>query len=270
MNLNRRILVIDDNRAIHADFRKILGAPDEADVALDAAEARLFGAAQGVWFEIDTASQGQEGVEKVAQSLAENRPYSMAFVDYRMPPGWDGIETTKQLWTVCPDLQVVICTAFADCPWEEVLEELNAQDRLLILKKPFDAIEVMQLARALTEKWRLREESRARVDNLQHLVTARTQELEKSRAAAVQTMQEAVAAREKTEQTLVELNHEVAERKRSRRSSCKRKKWTPLVVWPVASRTISTTSSARSWATRKSPNWIPCSAPPQQSVWIRF
>ncbi|GDY22265.1 hypothetical protein LBMAG56_36120 [Verrucomicrobiota bacterium] len=214
MNPNRRILIVDDNEAIHSDFRKILGAPDAADAALDAAEARLFGAPQRVWFEIDSASQGDEGLKMVERSLAEGRPYSMAFVDFRMPPGWDGIETTKQLWQVCPDLQIVICTAYADCPWETVLEELNALDRLLILKKPFDAIEVVQLARALTEKWSLREESKNRLGTLEQLVKDRTREVEESRTSALGMRDEAIQNREKSERTLEELRHEMLERKK--------------------------------------------------------
>ena len=47
------------------------------------------------------------------QALAEQRPYAMAFVDVRMPPGWDGIETIGHLWAVEPDLQIVLCTAYS-------------------------------------------------------------------------------------------------------------------------------------------------------------
>ena len=68
-------------------------------------------------FEIDLALQGKEGLQRVQQALAEGRPYAMAFIDVRMPPGWDGIETTGRIWRVDPDLQVVICTACSDYPW---------------------------------------------------------------------------------------------------------------------------------------------------------
>ncbi|MEQ2006920.1 MAG: response regulator [Limisphaerales bacterium] len=212
---NRRILVVDDNAAIHADFRKILGAPEAADAELDAAESKLFGRQQAVAFEIDTASQGAEGLKMVERSLAEGRPYAMAFMDFRMPPGWDGIETTKRIWQVCPDLQIVICTAFADCSWDEVLEELNPLDRLLILKKPFDSIEVLQLASALTEKWRLRQESKAQLGSLEQVVRHRTRELEESQNAALNMMEDAVRHREKTERALEDLKHEVSERKKT-------------------------------------------------------
>ena len=153
---NRRILVIDDNEAIHDDFRKILGAGNTGAAGLDEAEAALFGGAcastDAEGFEIDSAYQGQEGLELVRAALREGRPYALALVDVRMPPGWDGVETTTRLWQEDPELQVVICTAYSDYSWDEIIEKLGQTDRWMILKKPFDNIEVFQLASALTEK----------------------------------------------------------------------------------------------------------------------
>src|SRR4051794_27626652 len=115
---NHRILVIDDNVSIHADFRKIFQAAAAGDTELDRTEAALFNdPAEGPGrpsFEVDTASQGEEGLRKVTEAAAAGRPYAVAFVDMRMPPGWDGMKTTMKLWEVCPDLEVVICTAYSD------------------------------------------------------------------------------------------------------------------------------------------------------------
>jgi two-component system cell cycle sensor histidine kinase/response regulator CckA len=211
---HQRILIIDDNRAIHDDFRKILGPPEAVEAEIDAAEARIFGSRQAQWFQVDVASQGQEGMEMVKQALEEGRPYSMAFVDFRMPPGWDGIETTKHLWDVSPDLQIVICTAYADCSWREVLEQINPGDRLLILKKPFDTVEAMQLASSLTEKWRLLQESRARIGDLDELVRQRTAALESSRLDAMSMMEDAVRNREREQQVCEDLKREMADRRK--------------------------------------------------------
>src|SRR5882724_4938050 len=124
---NRRILVIDDNRAIHGDFKKIFGPGPSAPSKLDEFESSLFDAPAALperpRFEIDSAYQGQEGLELVRRAASEGRPYAMAFVDVRMPPGWDGIETTSKLWEVCPDLQVVICTAYPDYSWGEMIDK---------------------------------------------------------------------------------------------------------------------------------------------------
>jgi diguanylate cyclase (GGDEF)-like protein len=155
-----RILIIDDQAAIHEDYRKILGEqPSTSSVqALDKAAADLFGddpATFVEWegFELDSAYQGQEGLELVQRSIAERRPYSVAFVDIRMPPGWDGIETIRHIWEVDPEILVVICSAYSDYSWQEMVRELGRNDRYLILKKPFDNIEVRQCAMALSERW---------------------------------------------------------------------------------------------------------------------
>ncbi|MBK7875521.1 MAG: response regulator [Planctomycetes bacterium] len=166
----RRILVVDDNPAIHADFRKILGAKEQPNAGLKDAKAAFFGkaAVKDVEqpYEIDAASQGREALERVRASLAEGAPYALAFVDVRMPPGWDGVETIARLWEADPDLQCVICTAFADYSWEEMIAKLGRTDRLLILKKPFDPIEACQIASAMTEKWCSTRRERARLSEV--------------------------------------------------------------------------------------------------------
>ena len=154
---NRRVLVIDDNTAIHDDFRKILSPSRLSEAALDEFENVLFGQheqrpTQGS-FHLDFATQGEQGVEMVRQARAAQRPYAMAFVDVRMPPGMDGIDTTARIWQVDPDIQIVICTAYSDHTWEQILAKLGRSDRLVVLKKPFDNIEVLQLADTLTQRW---------------------------------------------------------------------------------------------------------------------
>ena len=157
---NRRILLIDDNPAIHQDFAKILGGSGEEPSALGDVEAALFGEepagesapVRAEAYELDSAFQGQEALAKLEAARAAGQPYAMAFVDVRMPPGWDGVETIQRLWAVDPYLQAVICTAYSDYSWSEMIARLGQSDRLLILKKPFDSIEACQIASALTEK----------------------------------------------------------------------------------------------------------------------
>jgi CheY-like chemotaxis protein len=155
---NRRILVIDDNESIHEDFRKILETPKDSG-SLDQARAALFGEAPSLppqeHYELAFASQGREGCGMVHSAYGEGRPYSLAFVDMRMPPGWDGLETIENLWYVDPDLEIVICTAYSDHPWEDVSRRVGRTDKLLILMKPFNSIEIVQLAHSLTKKWNL-------------------------------------------------------------------------------------------------------------------
>jgi signal transduction histidine kinase len=176
---NRRVLVVDDNRAIHGDFRKVLGEASHEQSALVALEAALFGQAPARApadpFVLDSAYQGQEARALVETACEAGKPYAVAFVDMRMPPGWDGVETAQRLWEVDPELQVVVCTAYSDYSWEELLGKLEAHaERFLILKKPFDAVEVRQLATALSRKWTLARQARQRARELEGLVRDRT------------------------------------------------------------------------------------------------
>lgn len=187
---SRRILVIDDNESIHGDFRKVLGPEPFVNTRLERAAAAIFGPAVRTTatrpsFDVQCTSTGQEGAELLKSALAEGRPYELAFVDVRMPTGWDGVETVQRLWSIDPQLQVVICSAHSDYSLDEILERLGHTDRLLILKKPFDNAEVMQLAIALTRKWELTQQARERFDSLEQAVAERAKEILDTRDVAV-------------------------------------------------------------------------------------
>jgi diguanylate cyclase (GGDEF)-like protein len=178
--LTHRLLMIDDNPAIHEDYRKILIGRD--DTQISAAEAALFGERQSVvsrpLFDVDSALQGRDGVELARRALAEGRPYSVAFVDMRMPPGWDGLETIENLWKVDPQIQVVVCSAYTDYDWLELLARLGRSDKLIVIKKPFEPIEILQSASALSRKWQNERALKAHVEGLERVVTDRTRGLE--------------------------------------------------------------------------------------------
>jgi PAS domain S-box-containing protein len=212
---NRRVLVIDDNRSIHDDFRKILLPASAMATALNATEAAVFGlsmdALQQTRFEMGSAYQGQEGVLLVKKALEAGLPYAMAFVDVRMPPGWDGVETTKRIWEIDSNLQIVLCTAYSDYSWREMFEKLGHRDGLLILKKPFDAVEAFQLAHTLTEKWWLHQQFRLRMEELESRVGDRTRQLQQTN----QALQMEVAEHQRAEETLRLLGSAVEQSKES-------------------------------------------------------
>jgi len=188
-----RIIIIDDNPSIHQDFIKIL-TPIEQTNELESLEEKIFGSpikqnTSLPQFYIDTASQGQEGLEKIKSGLKEEKPYALAFVDIRMPPGWDGIETIKRIWEVDPNIQIVICTAYSDYTWEETIEQLGMSDNLLILKKPFDNTAVRQLTAALTAKWDLMREVREHTAFLEKNIEERTTSLRHSLSLSRSTLE---------------------------------------------------------------------------------
>ena len=151
---------------------------------MEAAESVLFGETPALGrqseFEIDSAYQGEQGLARVYHAIQEGRPYAMAFVDVRMPPGWDGIEVTPKLWVADPDLQIVICTAYSDYSWEEMFAKIGASDRMFILKKPFDRMEVLQMAHSLTEKRRVWQKNKQKLQHLENAMQVRNQTAKKS------------------------------------------------------------------------------------------
>jgi DNA-binding NtrC family response regulator len=172
-----RILVIDDNPAIHEDFRKILCGDRFSSSELEAVEAVLFETRPPLGrqseFEIDSAYQGEQGLARVYHAIQEGRPYAMAFVDVRMPPGWDGLELTPKLWVADPFLPIVICTAYSDYSWEEMFARIGTSDRMFLLKKPFDRDEVLQLTHALTEKGRFLKGGKPKAEHAENAAQGR-------------------------------------------------------------------------------------------------
>jgi signal transduction histidine kinase len=178
---SHRLLIVDDNPSIHDDIRKTV-CPDALPLDVADDETAIFGTEATkeppASFRVDSAYQGQEGLAMVERALAEEQSYSLAFVDVRMPPGWDGVETIERLWKADPRLQIVICTAYSDHSWEDIQSRLGASDSLLVLRKPFDRIEVLQIAHALTRKWDLAREAQMSIDELNSKVAERTRALE--------------------------------------------------------------------------------------------
>ncbi|OVE82234.1 hypothetical protein BVY04_01570 [bacterium M21] len=177
----RRIIVVDDNPAIHEDFNRIL-CGDQPGEDLGGLEQELFGIVPKEIerpgdYELLHASQGEEAVEIIRQKAIEGCPVEVAFVDMRMPPGWDGMETIKRIWDIDPEVRAIICTAYTDHSHEELIRELGVTDKLLILKKPMDVIEVAQLASAMTTMWRLRKRELRHMQKLRGYASEKSAEV---------------------------------------------------------------------------------------------
>jgi two-component system, NtrC family, sensor kinase len=169
-----RVLIVDDNEGIHQDFRSLLQPAREPD-ELDELAAELFG--EGVVAEpsvvelpsyrCDSAFQGDSALENVKDAVANGESYALAFIDIRMPPGWDGVETILHLWEIDPNIQMVLCSAYSDYSWEEIVQKLGVSDKLLLLRKPFDPSSVKQLTLATTSRWRREQLARQQLRELE-------------------------------------------------------------------------------------------------------
>ena len=166
---NKRILVIDDDPAICNVYKRVLSPKRRpANSSLSQMAQLLYPEREEnrmPAFSVDAAFQGKNGFDMVTASIEKRTPYAVAFIDIRMPPGWDGMETARRIREIDPDIEIVIVTAYSDRSGHEIVRAVGSPEKLLFLRKPFDAEEIFQLALSLTEKWNIaRKEQRAKAD----------------------------------------------------------------------------------------------------------
>jgi putative nucleotidyltransferase with HDIG domain len=187
MSDNKRILIVDDNPSIHDDFDKILThtMSNGLDKEISELEQFLFGentsqyaatklSGENFQYQLEHAYSGEEAFRMVEAAMEEGNPYALAFMDERMPPGWDGITTIANIWGIDPHLEIIICTAYSDYSWDEIVAKLGVTDHLLMLKKPFDSVEVKQMVLAITQKWNLTQKTRHYEVGLERTIEAQT------------------------------------------------------------------------------------------------
>ncbi len=177
--MNNRIIVIDDEESILNDYQMILSPPQEdssKQKEMQDLEAELFGASEvhkktlQEHYEVSAALQGKEGAESVAEAKKNGKPFAVAFIDIRMPPGWDGVHTARKIREIDSDIEIVMVTAYSDRDRREIVSEVSRPEKLLYIKKPFDPDEIRQLALCLTRKWELEQKALRHRNYLERLL----------------------------------------------------------------------------------------------------
>ena len=190
VEFNNRILICDDNEDLHKDFIKILNSSPKTnkDLEINNIEDELFRDDPeyhsvrdfDINFRIDSAYQGKQALKMAEQADAEGEPYAIVFMDVRMPPGWDGVLTIERIWRKLPFTEAVIVTAYSDYTWDEMIDKLGINDKLLFIKKPFDTLTVKQLALNLTNKWNLSFQARRHIYQMEQEIKKRMEALDKT------------------------------------------------------------------------------------------
>lgn len=188
------VLVVDDDAAIREAYRQILQPPASE---LGNLEALISGdevvpvEALFEVFEVFEADQGELAASLQQQRLARGERFPLAFIDMRMPPGWDGLRTAIALRKQDPSIYLVIATAFSDYDVNALQHELGHD--VVLLRKPFNQEEVYQLARTLCQSWQARQRLEAVTADMEEQIRRRTVELE--RRNTLQTVLIEIAAR---------------------------------------------------------------------------
>ncbi|GEM_PF-4014991 len=167
-----RVLVVDDMESIHISFESILSSSQNLNSLDLLVESIVEESTRRVTplslnCNITSAYQGYEAVDMLREDLKQGRRFDLAFVDMRMSPGINGLDTIKLLWQLDPDLEIVLCTAYSDYSIQEIHQKLGSVDNVIFLKKPFDTIEIEHIVLSLSKKRALKLEVQAQLHQLQ-------------------------------------------------------------------------------------------------------
>jgi diguanylate cyclase (GGDEF)-like protein len=184
--VSNRILVVDDDAMLIQEYLRCLGEgyePDSATTTLTELEKVLFGdetdESGAARFSVESRDQGEAAVEAVEKAVATGKPFSIVFLDIRMPPGMNGIDAAKKIREIDPDVNIVIVTGSMSAEVDNLDAEVPPADRIFFFKKPFHAAECRQLAAALCGKWHADMALRRVNEQLEERVAERTEALQK-------------------------------------------------------------------------------------------
>ena len=161
---NTRVLIVDDQREIHDDFTEILRpgyaqpADDDRLAAAFMAHEREEPAALLPTFELSHANTGEKAYDIILRGKESNLPIAVAYVDIRMPPGIDGIETIRRVRRIDRDVEIVIMTAYTDRSLPEIVQDMDLLHKLVYIRKPFVHEEIQQLTVCLVGKWNVEQD----------------------------------------------------------------------------------------------------------------
>ncbi len=157
---NYRVLVVDDQEEIHNDFEEMLSSGSTGRATDDLASTFVPDTGKQFLpqFELAHAVSGDEALEMVKAGRKSKRPFAMAYVDVRMPPGADGIETVRRIRKFEPDMEIVIMTAYSDRTLPEIVDDMEFLHKLLFIRKPFSREEIQQITASLTGKWNIEQD----------------------------------------------------------------------------------------------------------------
>ena len=157
--INKRILVIDDDQDLWKAYRLVLEPNAQEPGSEKAGIYKLLGSAEDEGnpeakdgcYQVSYADQGNTGFGLVEKAVAEDAPFAVAFIDVRMPPGWDGMKTAGRIRSLDKNIEIVIVTAYSDRSCEEIIKKVGSPDKLLFIRKPFDSEELRKYSIEILE-----------------------------------------------------------------------------------------------------------------------
>jgi signal transduction histidine kinase len=179
-----------------------------SDAGLVDLEAELFGddhQQSDQCYELELCQQGQQAVSAVKKAAADGRPFSVAFLDVRMPPGMNGVDTAKAIRNIDPGLNIVFVTGYSDTDPRDMAKIVPPVERLFYVAKPFQPLELQQFASALSNKWRAEQD----LVVAHELLKRQYADLAQANAALAAAKQKAEQASRMKTEFLANVSHEL-------------------------------------------------------------
>ncbi len=159
---NNRILIVDDEESFHQSFEEMLNLPLGETPTDDLARDFGFDVEESFLpkFELLHARSGREAYEKIEEAIKEDNPIAVTYVDIRMPPGWDGVETARRIRDIDKNIEIVIMTAYSGKSLSEIIDGMELLNKLLYLEKPPGGGRevIQQMTISLVQKWNIEKE----------------------------------------------------------------------------------------------------------------
>ncbi len=89
-----------------------------------------------------------DAIRAVQTAIEQSDPYSMIFLDIRMPPGLDGYETASEIRKIDPLVYIVFVSGYSDYTKDELLDVAGGDYRTGFLCKPVWPHQLMSTARS--------------------------------------------------------------------------------------------------------------------------
>ena len=183
-----RILVADDDSSILGLFQQALSRVKTDPIVQSgpkrSKEKRAYKYTPDISpqsFDITTCRQGDETVDAVKKSIGEDRPFSVAFIDVKMPPESDGVWAAEQIRALDPNIEIVIVTGCLDVHLRDIARRVPPVHKLLYVQKPFQIQEISQFASTLSMKWLTARELQKVYGMFEKRVEEQTQDIKKAK-----------------------------------------------------------------------------------------
>ncbi len=153
-----KVLIIDDDQEVAKAMELVLSPPkksetvDKLDQLISSGDSENGSdSVQSPMFECDVVKDGRSGFQQVVEAGSAGIPYAVVSIDMRMPEGWDGLETARQIRSVDEEIQIIFVTAWMDYSLEEIQQSIGY--KFNFLSKPIRRNEFLQLVTASAFAW---------------------------------------------------------------------------------------------------------------------